>query len=119
MLDVAADINPNIDIRLQETPGGAVRDADILYTDTWVSMGQEEESAERRAAFRPWQLNAELVGMAPAQAVVMHDLPAYRGKEITDEVADSAQSLIFPQAANRLHAQKAILVELMGARAEA
>ena len=96
-----------------------MQDANILYTDTWVSMGQEAEAAERRAAFRPWQLNAELVGRAPAQAVVMHDLPAYRGKEITDEVADCARSLIFPQAANRLHAQKAILVELMGARASA
>ena len=119
VLDAAARINPNIDIRLQSAPTRAVQDADILYTDTWVSMGQEAEAAERRAAFRPWQLNAELVGRAPAQAVVMHDLPAYRGKEITDEVADSARSLIFPQAANRLHAQKAILVELMGARASA
>ncbi len=119
VLDAAAQINPNIDIRLQALPVNAVQDADILYTDTWVSMGQEAEAAERRAAFRPWQMNAELVSLAPAQAVVMHDLPAYRGKEITDEVADSARSLIFPQAANRLHAQKAILVELMGARASA
>jgi len=119
VLDCAAGINPRIDIRLQSAPASAVRDADIVYTDTWVSMGQEEEAAARRAAFRPWQLNAELLGQAPAHAMVMHDLPAYRGKEITDEVADSARSLIFPQAANRLHAQKAILVELMGAGAGA
>ncbi len=117
VLDTAARINPQIDLRLESAPVSAVREADILYTDTWVSMGQEEEAATRRAVFQPWQLNAELVAAAPAQAVVMHDLPAYRGKEITDEVADSNRSLIFPQAANRLHAQKAILVELMGARA--
>ncbi len=112
----AAKINPRTDICLQSDPDHAVAGADILYTDTWVSMGQEEEAAERRQVFRPWQLNAALLARAPSQAVVMHDLPAYRGKEITDEVADSERSLIFPQAANRLHAQKAILVDLMGTR---
>ncbi|MDE0610348.1 MAG: ornithine carbamoyltransferase [Anaerolineaceae bacterium] len=112
----AEKINPRTDICLQSDPDHAVAGADILYTDTWVSMGQEEEAAERRQVFRPWQLNAALLARAPSQAVVMHDLPAYRGKEITDEVADSERSLIFPQAANRLHAQKAILVDLMGTR---
>ncbi|MCY3905732.1 MAG: ornithine carbamoyltransferase [Anaerolineaceae bacterium] len=112
----AEKINPHTDICLQSDPDHAVAGADILYTDTWVSMGQEEEAAERRQVFRPWQLNAALLARAPSQAVVMHDLPAYRGKEITDEVADSERSLIFPQAANRLHAQKAILVDLMGTR---
>ncbi|MCY4024649.1 MAG: ornithine carbamoyltransferase [Anaerolineaceae bacterium] len=112
----AEKINPRIDICLQSNPDHAVAGADILYTDTWVSMGQEEEAAERRQVFRPWQLNAALLARAPSQAVVMHDLPAYRGKEITDEVADSDRSLIFPQAANRLHAQKAVLVDLMGTR---
>lgn len=115
----AEKINPRIDICLQSDPVLAAADADILYTDTWVSMGQEAEAAERRQVFRPWQLNAELLARAPSQAVVMHDLPAYRGKEITDEVADGERSLIFPQAANRLHAQKAILVELMGPRSGA
>lgn len=115
----AEKINPRIDIRLQSDPVSAAADADVLYTDTWVSMGQEAEAAERRQVFRPWQLNAELLARAPSQAVVMHDLPAYRGKEITDEVADGERSLIFRQAANRLHAQKAILVELMGARSGA
>ncbi len=114
----AEKINPRIDLRLQSDPDRAVAGADILYTDTWVSMGQEAEAAERRQVFRPWQLNAALLARAPSQAVVMHDLPAYRGKEITDEVADGERSLIFPQAANRLHAQKAILVELMGTRGQ-
>ncbi|MCY3719152.1 MAG: ornithine carbamoyltransferase [Anaerolineaceae bacterium] len=112
----AEKINPRTDICLQSDPDHAVAGADILYTDTWVSMGQEEEAVERRQVFRPWQLNAALLARAPSQAVVMHDLPAYRGKEITDEVADSERSLIFPQAANRLHAQKAILVDLLGTR---
>ena len=114
----AEKINPRIDICLLSDPDRAVAGADILYTDTWVSMGQEAEAAERRQVFRPWQLNAALLARAPSQAVVMHDLPAYRGKEITDEVADGERSLIFPQAANRLHAQKAILVELMGTRGQ-
>ncbi len=116
VLAAAETINPRIDIGLQSDPVLAVSGADILYTDTWVSMGQEAETEERRQVFRPWQLNAALLGKAPSQAVVMHDLPAYRGKEITDDVADGDRSLIFPQAANRLHAQKAILVELMGKR---
>ena len=114
VLAAAEQINPRAELCLNSEPASAVQDADILYTDTWVSMGQEAEAAERRAVFRPWQVNAGLLGRAPARAVVMHDLPAYRGKEITDEVADGERSLIFPQAANRLHAQKAILAELMG-----
>ena len=113
-LAAAEQINPRIDLCLKSDPAGAVANADVLYTDTWVSMGQEAEAAERRMVFRPWQLNAALLGKAPPGAVVMHDLPAYRGKEITDEVAESERSLIFPQAANRLHAQKAILAALMG-----
>ena len=116
LLDAATRLNGDIDLRLDGAPANAVQDADVLYTDTWVSMGQEAEAADRRAVFRPWQLNAELVARAPAHAVIMHDLPAYRGKEITDDVADSERSLIFPQAANRLHAQKAILVRLLGTR---
>lgn len=114
VLAAAEGINPRIDICLQSDPDLAAAGADVLYTDTWVSMGQEAEAAERRQVFRPWQLNAALLARAPSQAVVMHDLPAYRGKEITDEVADGERSLIFLQAANRLHAQKAILVDLMG-----
>ncbi|MBZ0294342.1 MAG: ornithine carbamoyltransferase [Anaerolineae bacterium] len=102
-----------ITIRRLRDPLEAVQGANILYTDTWVSMGQEEESAERVQAFKKYQIDTELVASASPDAVVMHDLPAYRGKEITDEVADGPQSVIFQQAENRLHAQKAILVHLM------
>ncbi len=96
-----------------EHPQDAARDADILYTDTWISMGQEAEAEERLVVFQGYQINADLLKYAKPSAVVMHDLPAYRGKEITDDVADGPQSIIFQQAHNRLHAQKAILVKLL------
>lgn len=94
-------------------PREAVRGADVLYTDTWTSMGQETEAAVRRQVFPPYQINAALLALAGPQAAVMHCLPAHRGEEITDEVADGPQSWIFDQAENRLHAQKAILVDLL------
>jgi ornithine carbamoyltransferase len=94
-------------------PQQAVTDADVIYTDTWVSMGQEAESAQRRAALQSFQVNATLVQQAKPNCIVMHCLPAHRGDEITDEVADGPQSAIFQQAENRLHAQKAILVRLL------
>jgi ornithine carbamoyltransferase len=112
-LSIAGDRNPSMNIRLMRDPNEAVHGADIVYTDTWVSMGQEHESAQRLKAFEPYQVNQKLVARAGQDAVVMHDLPAYRGKEITDDVADGSQSIIFQQAHNRLHAQKAILVRLM------
>lgn len=101
------------EIRLLQDPLEAVQDVDVIYTDTWVSMGQEEEATQRQSVFPPYQVNAELLRQAPQHAVVMHDLPAYRGKEITDDVADGPQSLIFQQAENRLHAQKALLFDLL------
>ena len=100
-------------VRNLRDPGEAVAGAQVIYTDTWVSMGQEEDAARREAAFQPYQLNSGLLTLADRSAVVLHCLPAHRGQEITDEVADGPQSLIFPQAENRLHAQKAILVSLL------
>lgn len=113
VVDGARAINPDIDIHRLREPAEAAQGADILYTDTWVSMGQESEAAKRQAAFASYQINPQLLAQAEKHAIVMHDLPAYRGKEITDEVADGPQSVIFAQAENRLHAQKAILVSLM------
>ncbi len=101
-------------LTLTEDPKAAVEGVDCIYTDTWTSMGQEAEAAARRRVFPPYQVNAELLRLAAKHAVVLHCLPAHRGEEITDEVADGGQSLIFQQAANRLHAQKAILARLMG-----
>ena len=95
-------------------PHEAVKDADVIYTDTWVSMGEEAEAEKRRQVFPPYQVNAALVAEAKPGVVVMHCLPAHRGEEITDEVADGHHSLLFRQAHNRLHAQKAILARLLG-----
>ena len=94
-------------------PHEAVKDAHVIYTDTWTSMGQEEESKKREAVFPPFQVNAKLVSEARPDTIVMHCLPAHRGQEITDEVADGEHSRLFPQAHNRLHAQKAILVHML------
>src|SRR5258708_7432902 len=103
-----------LNVELTEDPNEAVQAADVLYTDTWTSMGQEEEAEKRRRIFPPYQVNEALLSRAKKHAVVLHCLPAHRGEEITDAVADGPQSLLFPQAENRLHAQKAILVKLMG-----
>lgn len=94
-------------------PHEAVRFADVIYTDTWTSMGQEEEAAERERVFPPYQVNDQLVSEANPDVIVMHCLPAHRNHELTDSVADGPHSRIFPQAHNRLHAQKAILYTLM------
>lgn len=96
-----------------ERPEDAAIGADALYTDTWISMGQEAEAEERVKVFGEYQINAALLGLAKPEAVVMHDLPAYRGKEITDEMMDGPRAVIFQQAHNRLHAQKAILAKLL------
>jgi len=95
-----------------EDPVEAVRGAHFVYTDVWTSMGQEEEQEQRRKLFQGYQMNAELMRHAP-RAYVMHCLPAHRGEEITDEVLDSERSIVFDQAENRLHAQKAILERLL------
>jgi ornithine carbamoyltransferase len=101
------------EVHLLHDPQEAVKNADVIYTDTWISMGQEEEAACREKDFQPYQVNTKLLAEAKPSAIVMHCLPAHRGQEITDEVADGPQSRLFPQAENRLHAQKAILVRLL------
>lgn len=102
------------EIRVVVDPYEAVADADVIYTDTWTSMGQEAEAAQRRQIFPPYQVNSVLLSAAKPGAGVMHCLPAHRGEEITDDVADGPNSWIFDQAENRLHAQKAVLVDLLG-----
>ena len=100
-------------ITITRDPRDAVREADVIYTDVWTSMGQEAEAEQRRAVFPPYQVNAQLLTGARPDAIVMHCLPAHRGEEITDEVADGPQAVIFAQAENRLHAQKAVLTYLL------
>ncbi|HET9491672.1 MAG TPA: ornithine carbamoyltransferase [Methylomirabilota bacterium] len=95
-------------------PREAATDADILYTDTWISMGQEAERERRREAFSRYQINDRVVGFAKRSVLVMHCLPAHRGEEITDAVLDGPHSIVLDQAENRLHAQKAIILELLG-----
>jgi ornithine carbamoyltransferase len=100
-------------ILITRDPVEAVTGADIVYTDTWTSMGQEAEAAQRATVFPPYQVNHKLLAHAQPEAIVMHCLPAHRGQEITDEVADGPQSALFDQAENRLHAEKGILAILM------
>jgi ornithine carbamoyltransferase len=102
-----------IDCLITDDPREAVQNADAIYTDTWVSMGQETEKAERLPIFRPYQINAQLLAAAPPHAIVLHCLPAYRGVEITDDVMDGRQSRVFQQAHNRLHFQKALLADML------
>lgn len=100
-------------IRLQREPEAAVAGADFIYTDAWFSMGEEMERELRRPIFARYQVNTRLLSYAPAHALVMHDLPAHRGEEITDEVLDGPRCLAFDQAENRLHAQKAVLALIL------
>lgn len=101
-------------ILLVADPQEAVRGAMAIYTDVWTSMGQEEETEHRLKVFPPYQVNIDLVKLAEPEAIVLHCLPAHRGQEITDEVADGPQSALFDEAENRMHAQKAVLAHLMG-----
>lgn len=105
---------PSMNFCMTNDPVEAVRYADAIYTDTFVSMGQEDEKQARLKAFAKYRIDAELLAHAPSHAIVLHCLPAYRGIEIADEVMDGPRSRVFPQAHNRLHAQKGLLAVLMG-----
>ena len=98
---------------ITDDPAEAIKDADVVYTDTWTSMGQEKEAAKRRRDFKEFQVNKAMLKRASRDALVMHCLPAHRGEEITDEVIDGPQSVVLEQAENRLHAQKAVMVWLL------
>jgi len=100
-------------IKITEDPLEAVKGAQVVYTDVWASMGQEEEISKRKIIFKDFQINAKLLANAASGALVMHCLPAHRGEEITDEVMDSKNSIVFDQAENRMHVQKAILIKLL------
>lgn len=101
-------------IAVFEDPREALDGANAVYTDIWTSMGWESEAAERQRVFRPYQINADLMKLAETGAFAMHDLPAHRGEEITDEVMDGPNSIVFDQAENRLHVQKAVILECLG-----
>lgn len=103
----------NSELLLTQDPIEAIKNADIVYTDTWTSMGQEEEKAERIKAFKGYQINKELFSHAKSDAIFMHCLPAYRGYEVTEDIIDGKNSVIFDEAENRLHAQKAVMATLM------
>jgi len=105
---------PEREIHLVDDPYEAVEEADVIYTDVWASMGKEDEHAQRLRVFRDYQVNSRLVKAARTGVQVMHCLPAHRGEEITDEVMDGSHSIVWDQAENRLHVQKAILEWLMG-----
>jgi ornithine carbamoyltransferase len=104
---IAADNGGNVDVF--ESPADAVRGADVVYTDVWASMGQEDTYAQRKEAFAGYTVTADLMALAKPDAIFMHDLPAHRGEEVADDVIEGPRSVVFDQAENRLHAQKAIL----------
>jgi ornithine carbamoyltransferase len=101
-------------VEIVSDPQSAVKGANVVYTDVWASMGQEDETEERSLVFRPYQVNGGLMELADPEAIVLHCLPAHRGHEITDEVLDGAASAVWDQAENRLHSQKALLLFLFG-----
>ncbi|AEY67803.1 ornithine carbamoyltransferase [Clostridium sp. BNL1100] len=99
---------------LTQDPVEAIANADVVYADTWISMGQEDQKKEKLNIFMPYQINSQLFAKAKEDAIFLHCLPAYRGYEVTDDVIDGAQSVIFDEAENRLHAQKAVMATLIG-----
>ncbi|HLP89764.1 MAG TPA: ornithine carbamoyltransferase [Nostocaceae cyanobacterium] len=108
--------NGRSEVILTNDPQAAAKDAHVLYTDVWASMGQESEADNRLPIFQPYQISEQLLGLANSQAIVLHCLPAHRGEEITEEVIEGSQSRVWDQAENRLHAQKALLASILGAK---
>ena len=100
-------------VNLFNNPADAVSNADVIYTDTWISMGCEDEKEARISAFKKYMVNDSLLGNCGKDAIILHCLPAHRGEEISDEVIDGSMSRVWDQAENRLHAQKALLVKLL------
>ena len=113
-MDKIMSLIPDMEFQTTHTPADAVREADVIYTDTWVSMGQEAEKERRKRDFAGFAVDEALLAGAPKHALVMHCLPAYRGLEISDAVMEGSQSIIFDQAENRLHFQKGLLAVLLG-----
>lgn len=113
ILNIAREKATKSRFEVMNDPAAAVLDADVVYTDAWTSMGQEDEREKRLSIFRDFQVTKTLMGSAKKDAVFMHCMPAHRGEEVASEVIDGPQSVVFDQAENRLHAQKAIMVELM------
>ena len=113
-LELLAVAVPDADLVVETDPMAAVAEADVIYTDVWASMGQESEKSERESAFAEHQVNARLMAAAPETCRFMHDLPARRGLEVTDEVIDGPQSVVFTQAENRMHLAKGLLLWLLG-----
>lgn len=105
---------PKADVSLTTDPAAAVKEADVVYTDVWASMGQESQAEARQKVFAPYQVNAQLLARAPRTARFMHDLPAKRGLEVTDDVMDGPQSIVFQQAENRMHLAKGLMVWILG-----
>ena len=102
------------EVSCAEEPGSVLSGADVVYTDVWTSMGQEDESQKRRQVFADYQVNAELLSLAREDAILMHPLPAHHGEEVAEGVLDNPQSVVFDQAENRMHVQKALLAEMLG-----
>ena len=104
----------NTDITITDDIGVALENVDVVYTDVWVSMGDEEEAAQREIDFAPFQVNSDLMSLANDGAIFMHCLPAIRGQEVTADVIDGEQSVIFDEAENRMHSIKAVMVATLG-----